>query len=268
MKIFIALLCLILTQSIVAQLDAKYLGVYLSDEGNAEIMISTSDEGMEVCFIADLTVYAPVNDNFESAHEDIIYSGYGTCDGPNGHMLMNLERNGQIRNLEVSFSMKDDEPILTVYAGDKKTNYSLILSIEDVQMEADGSNEDAIYILPNMEIEDNEYPLFKRSDGALLYVMTDEDGIMFIISAGTPGYDTITDEDPCFLNVLNGNMNPRNEQMTLFSFFNEETGCSLQFKFFNDNQGQRFEVTESNCSEDHVTGCLSWSGTYAIPKGD
>ena len=268
MKIFSVFTFLILCQSMLAQLDEKYHGVYLSDEGNAELVIYTLDEVMEDCFIAELTVYAPVNDNFESAHEDLFYSGYGSCDGPNGHWLINLERNGQTRKLEVSFSMRDDEPTLTVYVGDKQTKYSFVMPIEDVQMEAEGSGGDAIYLLPNIEVEDNEYPLFKRSDGALLYVMTDEDGIMFIISAGTPGYDTITDEDPCFLNVLTGNMNPRNEELTLFSFTEEETGCSLQFKFLNDTQGQRFEVAESNCSKDHVAGCLSWSGTYAIPKGD
>lgn len=268
MKIFSAFLCLILSQTAMAQLDAKYHGVYLSDEGNAQLVIYTMDEVMEDCFIADLTVFAPVNENFESAHEDIFYSGYGSCDGPNGHWLINLERNGQNRKLEVSFSMKDNEPTLTVYVGDKKTTYSYIMPIEEVETEFEESNGDPLYLLPNIQVEDDEYPLFKRTDGALLYVMTDEDGIMFIISAGTPGYDTITDEDPCFLNVLTGNMNPRNEELTLFSFTEEETGCTMQFKFLNDSQGQRFEVTESNCSKDHVTGCLSWSGTYAIPKGD
>lgn len=268
MKIFSAFLCLILSQTVTAQLDAKYHGVYLSDDGNAQFVIYTMDEVMEDCFIADLTVFAPENENFESAHKDIFYSGYGSCDGPNGHWLINLERNGQNRKLEVSFSMKDNNPLLTVHTGDKKTTYSYIMPIEEVETEEDGSNGDAMYLLPNMKVEDDEYPLFKRSDGALLYVMTDEDGIMFIISAGTPGFDTIADEDPCFLNVLTGNMNPINAQMTFFHFIEEETGCSLQFNFLNDDQGQRFEVTESNCSKDHVEGCLSWSGTYAIPKGD
>ncbi len=270
MRIFFAFIGLLLSHSVLAQLDAKYHGLYLSDEGNAELSIYTLDDVVEDCFIADYTVYAPVNENGESAHEDVVYSGYGSCEGPNGHWLINVENNGQKLSLEVSFAMNGTYPTLTVYQGKKKINYSYIMSITDDETMEEGGNGDAIYLLPNIKLEDNEYPLFKRRDGALLYVMSDADGISFIISAGTPEFEAKTeeDQDPCFYNVLSGTMSPRNEEMTLYSFFSEETGCSMTFKFLNDAQGQRFEVSESDCGEDHLTGCPTWAGIYAISKGE
>jgi len=265
-----ALVFLILSQSVLSQLDEKYHGLYLSDEGNAEIAIYTLDDVMEDCFIADYTVYAPVNENGESAHEDVVYSGFGSCDGPNGHWLINVESNGRKLTLEVSFSMNDENPVITVYQGNKKMTFSFIMSIEDDETESQDNEGDVVYFLPNMEVEEDEYPLFKRTDGALLYVMTDSDGISFIISAGTSNWEPNSedDQDPCFYNVLSGTMTPRNEDMTLYSFFNEETGCILQFKFLNDTKGQRFDVSESDCSEDHITACPSWNGTYSISSGE
>jgi hypothetical protein len=270
MRNFLVCVLVIISATAYSQLDAKYHGVYLSDEGNAQFVIYTLDDVVKDCFIADLTVFAPVNDNFESAHEDVFYSGYGSCDSPNGRWSINLERNGQYRKMEVSFSMKDNNPLLTVHVGDKKTTYSYMMPIEEVETEEDGNNGDAIYLLPNMEVEDNEYPLFKRADGALLYIMTDADGISFIISAGTPNWEPNSeeDDDPCFYNVHTGTMNPQNEEMTLYSFSDTETGCSIQFKFLNDAQGKRFEVLESACQEEHINGCLSWNGTYAISLGE
>lgn len=270
MRIFLPFVLLMIRSSVFSQLDEKYHGYYLSDEGNAEIAIYTLDEVMEDCFIADYTVYAPVNENGESAHDDFVYSGYGSCDGPNGHWLINLENNGRKLTLEVSFAMDGKNPVLTVYKGKEKINFSYVMPITDDETIDDEENGDAIYLLPNIAVEDNEYPLFKRADGALLYVMTDEDGITFIISAGTPNWEPNSeeDDDPCFYNVHSGTMNPENQGMTAFSFRDTETGCSILFLFFNDQQGQRFEVQESNCTEEHINGCPSWNGTYAISPGE
>ena len=270
MRIFLVVVLAIISSTAFSQLDAKYHGYYLSDEGNAEIAIYTLDEVMEDCFIADYRVYAPENENNESAHEDDVFSGYGSCDGPNGHWLINFDNSGRKLTLEVSFEMVNKIPVLTVYRGKEKVNFSYVMPITDVEVEDGEDNGDAIYLLPNMEVEDNEYPLFKRSDGALLYIMTDEDGISFIISAGTPNWELTSeeDEDTCFYNIHTGTMNPQNQEMTLYSFLDTETGCSIQFKFLNDAQGQRFEVQESKCAEEHINGCPSWNGTYAISPGE
>jgi hypothetical protein len=270
MRNSLGLVFLILSHSVLSQLDEKYHGIYLSDEGNSDLAIYTLDDVLEDCFIADYTVYAPVNENGESAHEDFVYSGYGSCDGPNGHWLINLESDGRKITLEVSFSMSDLGPALTVYQGKKEINYSYMMSLEDDETASQDNEGELVYFLPNMEVEQDEYPLFKRPDGALLYVMTDSDGISFIISAGTPNWELNSEEneDPCFYNVLSGTMTPRNEEMTQFSFMNEETGCSLQFKFLNDAKGQRFEVNENDCGEEHIATCPSWNGTYSISDGE
>jgi hypothetical protein len=270
MRIFLAFVLFLFSSATFSQLDKKYHGYYLSDEGNAEIAIYALDEVMEECFIANYTVYAPVNENDDSAHEDDVFSGYGSCDGPNGHSLIHFDNNGRKLTLEVSFAMVDKNPVLTVYRGKEKVNFSYVMPITDDEITDDEYNGDAIYLLPNMEVEDNEYPLFKRADGALLYIMTDADGISFIISAGTPNWEPNSeeDDDPCFYNVHTGTMNPQNEEMTLYSFSDTETGCSIQFKFLNDAQGKRFEVQESKCQEEHILGCPSWNGTYAISAGE
>jgi hypothetical protein len=270
MRIFLAFVLVAFSSTAFSQLDEKYHGYYLSDEGNAEIAIYTLDEVMDDCFIADYIVYAPVNENNESAHEDDVFSGYGSCDGPNGHWLINLENNGRKLTLEVSFAMVDKNPVLTVYRGKEKVNFSYVMPITDDETENGEDNGDAIYLLPNMEVEEDEYPLFKRADGALLYVMTDADGISFIISAGTPQWEPNSeeDDDPCFYNVHTGTMTPQNQEMTQFSFLDTETGCSIQFKFLNDAKGKRFEVQESECTEEHINGCPSWNGTYAISPGE
>ncbi|MEN9401093.1 MAG: hypothetical protein RL632_2196 [Bacteroidota bacterium] len=270
MRIFLVSVLAIISSTAYSQLDEKYHGYYLSDKGNAEIAIYTIPEMVEDCFFADYRVYAPVNENNESAHEDDIYSGFGSCVGPNGHWLINLESNGRKLTLEVSFSMNGKNPVLTLYKGKEKTTFSYLMPITDDVSAEDVENSDALYLLPNMEVEDNEYPLFKRADGALLYVMTDADGISFIISAGTPNWEPNSeeDEDPCFYNVHTGTMIPQNKEMTLYSFLDTETGCNIQFKFLNDAQGQRFEVQESKCTEEHINGCPSWNGTYAISPGE
>jgi hypothetical protein len=270
MRNFLSFVLSIITSTVFSQLDAKYHGFYLSDLGNAEIAIYTLDDVMEDCFIADYRVYAPENENGDSAHEDDVFSGFGSCDGPNGHWFINFDNNGRKLSLEVSFAMVGKNPVMTVYNGKEKVNFSYVMPITDDEAEDSENNGDAIYLLPDMEVEDEEYPLFKRNDGALLYVMTDEDGISFIISAGTPNFESKSedDADPCFYNVHTGTMNPQNKEMTAFNFLDTETGCNIQFKFLNDALGQRFEVQESKCTEEHINGCPSWNGTYSISRGE
>jgi hypothetical protein len=223
---FILLILVFCTQALNAQLDPAYFGSYISEDGTDGFLVYTMDEVAEDCFLVEYEVY----DQLEILSSE---TGYGHCDGENGHMEIIIETNA--KKIEVSFS-KDEENnnLLTVYS-------------------ADGSSK-AYYGFSEEEMEYTEEAMaefyFTREDGAelIIYGVGDEVGFSLFGLMN----------DACGQNELNGMLISASDDLTVFKYSGTD-GCSIEFQLSENS----VNVIEENCALAHPK-CPKWSGMYYL----
>jgi hypothetical protein len=228
MKAFILFLAICCTHSFsFSQLDPQYFGSYVNEDMTNGFLIYTMDEVVSDCFLVEFEMYQ----GLETISSE---TGYGHCDGPNGHMEIQLESKGG-QKLEVGFTV--DEAgfnILTVYNNDATTTeyYSL-------PMEEEYSNGDA------------EEFVFVREDGAEL-VLYDVDG-----NVGFTLFGLIS--DGCDSNEIEGVMVPLDEELTSFEYV--IGACKIEFQVSEDI----INIIETNCSIG-AAACSPLSGLYLLAE--
>jgi hypothetical protein len=228
MKAFILFLAICFTGSFsFSQLDPQFFGSYVNDEMTNGFLIYTMDEVASDCFLVEFEMYQ----GLETISSE---TGYGHCDGPNGHMEIQLESKGG-QKLEVGFAL--DEAgfnLLTVYNSDGTTTdyYSL-------PMEEEYSNGDA------------EEFVFVREDGAEL-VLYDVDG-----NVGFTLFGLIS--DGCDSNEIEGVMVPLDEELTSFEYV--IGACKIEFQASEDI----INITETNCSIG-AAACSPLGGLYLLAE--
>lgn len=228
MKVLILFLAICFTSSFsFSQLDPQFFGTYVNDDMTNGFLIYTMDEVASDCFLVEFELYQ----GLETISSE---TGYGHCDGPNGHMEIQLESKGGAK-LEVGFTVDElGFNLLTVYNKDGTTTeyYSLPMDEEYTS----GDYEEFVFV---------------REDGAEL-VLYDEDG-----NVGFTLFGVIS--DGCDANEIEGIMIPLDEELTSFEYV--EGGCKIEFQVSND----KINVIESNCKIG-TAKCSPLSGLYSLAQ--
>lgn len=228
MKVLILFLAICCTSSFsFSQLDPQFFGSYVNDDMTNGFLIYTMDEVASDCFLVEFELYQ----GLETISSE---TGYGHCDGPNGHMEIQLESKGGAK-LEVGFTVDElGFNLLTVYNNDGTTTeyYSLPMDEEYTS----GDYEEFVFV---------------RDDGAEL-VLYDEDG-----NVGFTLFGVIS--DGCDANEIEGIMFPLDEELTSFEYV--EGGCKIEFQVSND----KINVIESNCKIG-TAKCSPLSGLYSLAQ--
>jgi len=210
-----------------SQLDPQFFGSYVNEELTNGFLIYTMDEVASDCFLVEFEMYQ----GLETISSE---TGYGHCDGPNGHMEIQLESKGGAK-LEVGFTVDElGFNLLTVYNNDGTTTeyYSLPMDEEYTS----GDYEEFVFV---------------RDDGAEL-VLYDEDG-----NVGFTLFGVIS--DGCDANEIEGVMIPLDEELTSFEYV--AGGCKIEFQVSND----KINVIETNCKIG-TAKCSTVSGLYILEQ--
>jgi hypothetical protein len=228
MKAFILLLAICFTRSFsFSQLDPQFFGSYVNDEMTNGFLIYTMDEVASDCFLVEFEMYQ----GLETISSE---TGYGHCDGPDGHMEIQLESKGG-RKLEVGFTV--DEAgfnLLTVYNNDATTTEYYSMPIEEEYINGDA-----------------EEFVFVREDGAEL-VLYDVDG-----NVGFTLFGLIS--DGCDSNEIEGVMLPLDEELTSFEY--TMGVCKIEFQVSEDI----INIIETNCTIG-ADSCSPLSGLYFLAE--
>ena len=228
MKSFFLFLAICFTSAFsFSQLDPQSFGSYVNEELTNGFLIYTMDEVASDCFLVEFELYQ----GLETISSE---TGYGHCDGPNGHMEIQLESKGG-RKLEVGFSV--DEAgfnLLTVYNNDGTTT--------------------EYYSLPSEEEyvgEDSEEFLFVREDGAELILYGVEGDVGFSLYG--------IESDGCEGTILDGVMYPMDDELTTFQY--TAGACIIEFQVSSD----KINVIEENCKIGSAS-CNSFNGLYFLSE--
>lgn len=211
-----------------SQLDPQFFGSYVNEDLTNGFLIYTMDEVASDCFLVEFELYQ----GLETISSE---TGYGHCDGPNGHMEIQLESKGGAK-LEVGFSVDEDGfNMLTVYNADGTTSNYFSLPADE-ELYADDEYEEFVFV---------------REDGAEL-VLYDEDG-----NVGFTLFGVIS--DACEANEIEGVMIPLDEELTSFEYV--AGGCKIEFQVSND----KINVIETNCKIG-TAKCSPVSGLYILEQ--
>jgi hypothetical protein len=226
--IFILAICFSSTVSF-SQLDPQFFGSYVNEELTNGFLIYTMDEVASDCFLVEFELYQ----GLETISSE---TGYGHCDGPNGHMEIQLESKGG-RKLEVGFSV--DEAgfnLLTIYNSDGTTSdyFSLPMEEEIYDTAVEGENEEFVFV---------------REDGAQLILYGVEGDVGFSLYGEENG--------SCEENAIEGIMLPLDDELTTFEYTMGK--CKLEFQVSTD----KINIIETNCKSENLN-CSSVNGLYFL----
>lgn len=225
-NIFSFLAFFILFQSANAQLDPLYFGTYIDDEMTSSYTIYTMDEVTEDCFIVEYEKY----ENFQTVFGS---SGYGHCDGENGHMEIRMDSDPI--PIEVSFELDDSGfKFMTVYYKDSTAAVFKEFT-EDIS---------------EIEQEYEEF-YYSREDGAELLIFADGEGLGFTIFGLLVG--------TCETNEISGELTAANEERSLFTFQDKE-GCKIEFQISDGI----IRIIEEKCDKYRDSNCKDWNGEYYL----
>lgn len=209
-----------------AQLDPFFFGTYIDDGMTSSYTIYTMDEVTEDCFIVEFEKY----ENFQTVFGS---SGYGHCDGENGHMEIRMETDPT--PLEVSFELDDSGfKFMTVYYNDSTIGVFKEFT-EDIS---------------EIEQEYEEF-YYSREDGAELLLFADGEGLGFTIFGLLEG--------SCEMNEISGELNAANEERTVFTF-QDEKGCKIEFQISDGI----IRIIEDKCDKYRDSNCTNWNGEYYL----
>jgi hypothetical protein len=230
MKSFILFLAICFSSAFsFSQLDPQFFGSYVNEELTNGFLIYTMDEVASDCFLVEFEMYQ----GLETISSE---TGYGHCDGPNGHMEIQLESKGG-RKLEVGFTVDEGGfNLLTVYNND-----GTITEYFSLPMEED------IY---DAGVEEEEF-VFVREDGAELILYGVEGDVGFSIYG--------IESDGCEENLLEGIMLPLDDELTTFEY--TMGNCKIEFQVSSD----KINIIETNCNKENVN-CSSVNGLYFLSE--
>ena len=225
------------------QLEPEFHGTYMAEDESASLTVYTMDEVVEDCFLVDYEVY----ENFALI---MSMSGYGSCDGPNGHWLMRFDETGL--NLEVEFTRQNGVPVIILHDPGGKTFFYRIDEEIETTEDADGLEEYLEEYEEGMDEEGAEEEFFfAREDGAELLLFNDNEQIGFLLTG------VLTEK--CQSNDITGVMIPLDEELTIFEFKTAQ-GCRIEFQMSSDS----INIVEEKCGALHNSGCGTWSGLYVL----
>lgn len=222
------------TSVVLAQLEPAFYGVYNDSLKKSRFSIYMLDEVAQDCFLYD---FQRLDDSAK-----VIYSvtGYGHCDGPNGHMQLFPADSSDTDTLEVSFSSKDGISLLTVYiSADSMEIYRSELYELEVEMEDEFLNFKEFF--------------YSSDEGAEVYVSEEKYAKLITI------YGVM--KNGCTQNEFSGRFIADSTNAKLYRCIVSD-GCKLEILFKEDY----IVVTEFNCEIYHTpgSGCESWQGKYFI----
>ena len=224
---FLQLVSLLTSFSVYAQLDPLFFGSYKDQLGQEMYSIYTMDEVAEDCFLVDYQ-------QFENGQLIRSSSGYGHCDGQNGHMEIKLMDENQPQ--EVAFQLSDDESrTMTRYfsSGEKRTYFAS----SSVEVRS-GDNERELY--------------YRRADGVELTFRFNEDAGSYTFSIYQPA------SGDCKGGEYSGKLQPVNEELTEFTHTPFST-CVIRLFVSKD-----ITHLQENGAEGLHPNCSSWAGTFLL----
>ena len=224
---FLQLVSFLTSFSVYAQLDPLFFGTYKDPLGQEVYSIYTMDEVAEDCFLVDYQ-------QFKNGQLIRSSSGYGHCDGQNGHMEIKLMDENQPQ--EVVFQLSDDESrTMTRYfsSGEKRTYFAS--SSVEVGL---GDYDRELY--------------YRRTDGVELTFRFNEDAGSYSFSIYQPAMGE------CKGGEYSGKLQPVNEELTEFTHTPFSTGMIRLLVSMDKIQLQE------NGTEGLHPNCSSWIGTYLL----
>lgn len=229
-----------------SQLDPKYFGTYIAEDELSFFTVYTMDEVVDDCFVIDFEVYE---------NNELIYgaSGFGSCDGPNGHWLIQLE--GEKTPREIEFKEEEGSGVVLILH-EKGTLKEYYHFEESELIEEDGDSVDD-YVDEYMDeyAEEMVYEefVFVRQDGSELIIYPEGEFVGFTLSGAL--------SEKCEGNEVTGVMMPMDEEMTLFEFKGED-GCRIEFQISTDS----INIIEESCGFYRGIACADWNGLYVISQ--
>lgn len=210
-----------------AQLDPAFFGTYRDEPGNEVYTIYTLDEVAADCFLFDFQ-------QFDFGQLVKSSSGYGHCDGPNGHMELTVMNSSEKREVEFMLSATGERKMIVYKDNQPVKSYSARDAVQEKSVDA------------------TREMYFRRSDGLeLTFRIHDEKGT-FSFSLFQPA------TNGCKGGEYTADLKPVNEELN--SFIHQPfPACTLQIKLFSN----RVEVLESGANDLHPN-CVTWSGTYLL----
>lgn len=213
--------------SVYGQLDPMFFGTYKDNLGKEVYSIYTMDEVAEDCFLVDYQ-------QFENGELIRSSSGYGHCDGPNGHMEIKLIDEDD--NQEVAFQVSVDG-VKSMIKYDQKGETKTFLPTKSVEE----------------RLSDHEREMyFRRTDGTELTFRFNEDFGSYTFSLYQPAQGT------CKGGEYSGKLQPLNEELTQFVHTPFST-CTIRLTL----SAEKIEVTENGAEGLHPS-CPSWAGSYLL----
>lgn len=224
---FFQLVSFLITFSVYGQLDPLFFGTYKDELGTEVYSIYTMDEVADDCFIVDYQ-------QFENGQLIRSTSGYGHCDGPNGHMEIKLL--DENFNQEVEFKVMNEG---------LKTMIRYSIKGETRQFTSSLPLEDRL-----SDQEQEQY--YRRNDGVELTFRQSEDNGTYSFSIYQPA------QGNCMGGEYSGKLQPLNEELTQFAHTPFST-CMIRLTISAD----KIEVVEKGAEGLHPN-CEGWAGIYLL----
>lgn len=229
-RFLLTFILLTLTNGLFAQLDPIYFGTYMNQDHTAAFTVYTMDEIVDDCFVVEYETYKDGDITFSN-------SGYGHCDGDNGHLTLIMEN--MDKSIEVGFEQdKDGLRVMKVYAEDGTVQVFFEFNGDDLEQ---GAGREEIY--------------YARPDGSelIIYAADDPNKLGFSIFYNAQG--------KCVGNGIEGEMTVVNNDFSVFEF-NVNDKCRVEFQLSTDS----INIVEEGCSGFHGAHCGQWSGLYILNR--
>jgi hypothetical protein len=202
----------------------------MNQDHTAAYTIYTMDEIVDDCFVVEYEAYQ---------EGDIVFSnsGYGHCDGENGHLTLNMEKS--VKSIEVAFEQDEDGlRIMKVFIEDGSIQVFYEFNGDDLDQTA--SREEIYYA---------------RSDGSelILHAVDDPEKLGFSIFYNAQG--------KCVGNGIEGEMSVVNDDYSVFEYKVNDK-CRVEFQLSTDS----INIVEEGCSGFHGAHCGEWSGLYILNR--